>query len=957
MMKTFISSAALVGLFSLSLAAKLTFPSGNNYDIVDESTIGSTANDLVDPKSTGTLLFDATQIDPTLKYMKRLTLNIFIKDFKSPSSNYFRAHPTFLKCLQKVFSDLASQDYKLVLESGFKTVSEASSSVQDLYARAGTGASVAFRQDTPGDILLIAKAALNHCPTIFDPIQRDLGVVLMSDKVNIHMRGTTDEQPYYASDGGSMSTAAFQSWCGDRIDEGLAPNTPDCSSFTGLNSGEVYPTGATSAAETVGTLDIAITRDMTTDFKRLVQFPGTVITFEDSESSSSWCGDASIGCHSCANGIYGSSLNARCADRVMAPRMFFVLNKLQKLVRDNMSGNKLKITEAWDEPHSAATSGDNPSGSLHYDGRQAEAALDGSGSLTDLTKYAICAGVDYVIHNGASVTFAVRAQSTIEETKVAFPDIELLVVTPPTARDSYYQLPSTYTSLEIADMPLFDADNQDDVQLSEATTIKMFRSDDPDFRYFRLNPLIPACFEGIHYQENKGNTTVDINVVRGYITDREQLVLFDPLFDKRYNTHILGQAMQIAYNMTANNDSISTYTVHRLANYAVDNCAQSFYEAGQQMGIGIYEGSIYIDLRDDFEVWVEKTSLLPNGITIDEYEDSLAERFVLAVENRLINPDDYDLTCSSTVPPKIQNPTYEFQFSAAEEELRRRRRRRKRSTSEECIPQTNTEFCTATKPHRDAEVALLWKEITRKHLYRNPVEVKAALDGCFGACGTCIEGDIWEEKTKNCDNLFHWVPFGTLNQQADQTNFFARDNLDTKAYSCDRGEHCMEKSPLFSLFAPSIERLYRPDPAKSVKEELYGAADNPTPAMDLIHRVYALTAAGNVKVWAKDETEITSMKNALKVLMIYAPNVTNVMFYVTQDISLDSANSVIENFVNDWTTTTCPDWSRQYVAPFEATDQLPAGITKRDAKYDLRNEMVRKARNWEMDWIEHHFHY
>jgi hypothetical protein len=45
--------------------------------------------------------------------MKRLSLNIFIKDFKSTSSNFFRAHPTFIQCLQKVFSDLASQSYKV----------------------------------------------------------------------------------------------------------------------------------------------------------------------------------------------------------------------------------------------------------------------------------------------------------------------------------------------------------------------------------------------------------------------------------------------------------------------------------------------------------------------------------------------------------------------------------------------------------------------------------------------------------------------------------------------------------------------------------------------------------------------------------------------------------------------------------------------------------------------------
>jgi hypothetical protein len=56
----------------------------------------------------------------------------------------------------------------LVLDGAFKTLYDASGSVQDLYARAGTGANVMFRKDTPGDILLIAKSALNHCPTIFD---------------------------------------------------------------------------------------------------------------------------------------------------------------------------------------------------------------------------------------------------------------------------------------------------------------------------------------------------------------------------------------------------------------------------------------------------------------------------------------------------------------------------------------------------------------------------------------------------------------------------------------------------------------------------------------------------------------------------------------------------------------------------------------------------------------------
>ena len=33
---------------------------------------------------------------------------------------------------------------------------------------------------------------------------------------------------------------------------------------------------------------------------------------------------------------------------------------------------KLKVIEAWDEPHLASLSGDQPEGSLHYEGSTAE---------------------------------------------------------------------------------------------------------------------------------------------------------------------------------------------------------------------------------------------------------------------------------------------------------------------------------------------------------------------------------------------------------------------------------------------------------------------------------------------------------------------------------------------------------------------------------------------------------
>ena len=64
---------------------------------------------------------------------------------------------------------------------------------------------------------------------------------------------------------------------------------------------------------------------------------------------------------------------------------------------------KLKILEAWDEPHSAAPSGDSPAGSLHYEGRAAVIQLSAdntAANIKTLTQYALCSGADYVKNEG-----------------------------------------------------------------------------------------------------------------------------------------------------------------------------------------------------------------------------------------------------------------------------------------------------------------------------------------------------------------------------------------------------------------------------------------------------------------------------------------------------------------------------------------------------------------------------
>lgn len=62
-----------------------------------------------------------------------------------------------------------------------------------------------------------------------------------------------------------------------------------------------------------------------------------------------------------------------------------------------------------------------------------------------------------------------------------------------------------------------------------------------------------------------------------------------------------------------------------------------------------------------------------------------------------------------------------------------------------------------------------------------------------------MTGSIYEDKVEHCNNLLHWVPFGLKNEAPDVTNFYSRDNMETRRYACEGGGHCIEKSPLFAV--------------------------------------------------------------------------------------------------------------------------------------------------------------
>ena len=57
-------------------------------------------------------------------------------------------------------------------------------------------------------------------------------------------------------------------------------------------------------------------------------------------------------------------------------------------------------------------------------------------------------------------------------------------------------------------------------------------------------------------------------------------------------------------------------------------------------------------------------------------------------------------------------------------------------------------------------------------------------------------GTIYEDKTENCNNFLHWAPFSLMNDEADATNLFYKDNDDLRPKACTG--HCLDKAPLFA---------------------------------------------------------------------------------------------------------------------------------------------------------------
>ncbi|XP_035662269.1 uncharacterized protein LOC118406388 [Branchiostoma floridae] len=901
----------LAALVHLCTGESVTFPSGEVLNSVDD-----VPDAYVSAINTSSLLFDSEGLDSV-----SLSVYVPVSRWKSPDQRYFRANPTFIACLQNTSTALSGEEKPIEIAEGYRIASDSPSSDA---LTTGEAAVVRFTNATAGmTVNDIVRVAIQQCVPVFEDVQRNIGITVTDDTVLIQMRPDDGSDLGFESDWWTYLDSAYD----------LA-TTPTCEEDTALSAnGDKYPSTATSAEAEVGAIDSAITRD-SEDFRQLVQYPASHILFADEESSSSWCGAEGASCNPCASHPVGFTPSQRCADRVMSKRLYTALLRVDKHVRAQLNA-RLRITEAWDEPHSGAADGDQAENSLHNEGRAAKLELSGSSDLTSLAKYCICADIDYVEHKGTYLFVAVQKQEGYLSNYIEFDNEALVPVLPPSSNTDTYDVSDVYTRAY-----LFDSDGKEDKYLCDDATIGDFK--DPDERYFRLDPTLVKCYQAISTRDNKYNNgaarrKIVVNV--GYRSTPAQSNEYG-INDPRYNTFNRGYAMQLSYEDGVDTE---TYNPARLATIAASQCGKLFKTAGVSIGLGLYTDSIFVDMRNEQELWVETSDALPADTSEDEWFDKTDEYVFASEEDRIIEPDDPVSACLDFIAPEKQSSDFEHPSSA--------KRRKKRTANDVCTPSSSTTHCSQTAAHRDNEVSHVMSMVVRKYLEGDLEDrLRAALRGCTGACGTCMEGSIWDEKVRNCNNFMHWVPFNLGNNETDVTNIHPRNNLELKAYACHPG-HCIIEAPLFSLLVQSVDERYRPDPAQSAEQELYSSEQNPLPIMDLLYKLYAMHARGQVNVWVATEEEINSLESSLQVAMVYNKDVTGVTIYVTNPDVVADVETAARKFVEDWATSACTEHTRDTIAPL-TVEAAPAAKRRRSPEYDLRDQLLEREQKWEERWMQ-----
>ncbi|XP_013386061.1 uncharacterized protein LOC106155673 [Lingula anatina] len=343
-------------------------------------------------------------------------------------------------------------------------------------------------------------------------------------------------------------------------------------------------------------METRITRD-SDRFESLVQYTYGDVMFENRERLDTWCGNPGRRCTDCLE-ISDDNWSS-CADRMMAPKMVFLIRRLAALVYqtwpDDDSDTKgagiqwLKLLEAWDEPTSSHPQGQHGNSSLHYEGRAAELTLKKSNptKIQELARLARCAGFDHVRQENDRIKVCVLPQEGDIGEVVSLMKAQLRVVTAPPIEEHQYVIPEELDG-EPRIPKLFDGWNRSQ-PISEHFKIQDFLCPHKQrqyFRYFRLEEKVVECLEQVITDLEE-----EIIVVKGYSVRSVNLINIENRHPNEKHRYQMGQAVYIALTQG------SKKTVKELTLQVVRSCLPLVIFDQLSLNIGIHSDGVYIDIH------------------------------------------------------------------------------------------------------------------------------------------------------------------------------------------------------------------------------------------------------------------------------------------------------------------------------------------------------------------------
>ncbi|PAA86335.1 hypothetical protein BOX15_Mlig010553g1 [Macrostomum lignano] len=964
-------------LLLLSTAATLTaaapvtvtFPSGEEFLPLDNQSPPGHE----DPEDTESLAFERRHENARLAW--GLTLN----DWCGKKCQIFRAHPDLIGCLSDMNTELQHADGGRVrLVRGYLPLSEAgvAPAFPVNYHAAGSAAEISLRSAvTPADPgasssaaaadsqRRLAAAFAHACATRLSAAGWDFGLVANVNQQStltllLQSRRRPSKLLFQAAPGSDFADSAeLEAWTRRHWELGFlasgfnaSAELADCQ----LTNQQPWTSASKSAEEAVGPGDSLPVPPDSPDYSSLMQYPA---------SSGDGPDRGALEFPGCPKLLSSWERHISCGQRLMAPRMFQSVRRLDAMMRLRWPDRHLKVAAGWESP-----TGDRPS--LRSDGRQLELELLGPDGeaigeldlLRQVASLARCSGFDFIdildadADNSTDSTSTPRLQLAVLKQRqpaamgsplnpprpVVFHQTvgaQLLPVEPPARLAHDYDV-TGMEALALADRPLFDGSLDPATPLGSHARLGMFVSPSAEFRYFRLHPALAACFDAlIESVSNKvRQSAAPVLVQRAYLTEFEERAMLEPASDARVGGHPDGVAMQVAFDSASPLYRADRHSVWRLAEAAATICAPRFHEHRSLFGVGVYNESVYIDMRPVAKVWLQcspETSHFtvcplkppPSAVTVgasrssgsasEDFKTYLLEKALQAIHGRVVEPLAGDENCDFDQPPQDQSPGFLYRPPPPRPQPEGDEAFAIPSATE-CHWGSSSEFCSKSHSTRAAQLAHLWSDISAKHLLAGSDRVRQAMEDCLLTCASagCIDkaDGPWSSKLAACENLAHWLPFQLENNLPGRlSNLYTPGDRELRQLACYSGEHCVDWSPLHSLLGPVLAGWFRPKPDGVAKELLFDAEGNPSPLPGIVRRLYAHYARGDVKVWLRDEADVKSMLAELKVLFLYNRRVTSVTIFVLDGRSVSQVASHLDTEFGDWLQLACPANSRSYL--------------------------------------------